>query len=109
MGLNGMLRYRGLACIHFPSLTPEHGGTVDGNVTHESEPAVSTRVRACNLELTNFEHRLTLSSSANNSFILLRIASAIRSLCPQEGCQIMFFRIDTNVTRRYYSFAIPMT
>lgn len=31
---------RGLACIHFPSLTPEHGGTTDGNVVHQSEPAV---------------------------------------------------------------------
>jgi len=34
---------RGLAVIHFPSLTPEHGGTVDGNVTHCSEPAVDTK------------------------------------------------------------------
>ena len=31
---------RGLAVVHFPSLIPELGGTVDGNVLHQSEPAV---------------------------------------------------------------------
>lgn len=34
---------RGLACIHFPSLIPELGGTTDGNVVHQSEPAVDTK------------------------------------------------------------------
>ena len=39
---------RGLACIHFPSLTPEHGGTTDGNVVHQSEPAVkASHSRIC--------------------------------------------------------------
>jgi len=34
---------RGLAVIHFPTLTPEYNGTVDGNVTHQSEPAIDNK------------------------------------------------------------------
>jgi len=34
---------RGQAVLHFPTLSPEYGGTVDGNVMHCSEPAVDVK------------------------------------------------------------------
>jgi len=34
---------RGLAVLHFPSLTPQHGGTVDANAMHCSEPAIDEK------------------------------------------------------------------